>query len=440
MKQIISLLLFSLSSCLAVVAQRKQQVFFTDVNNFWVAYDSIRSTTDSLKQIQYIKKLYIDKGTPGLRAFMEVRAYTPQEWVSSIRQHPRFWDSIRPNTWRAKAAVRQIEPALKKLKKLYPALRPASIYFTIGALRSGGTVKDSLVLIGTELAIGTATTDVSEFSKNKSAFLTRHYKSEPSQNIVPLNIHEYVHTQEKASGSTLLGQALNEGVCDFVTECVTGKTMPLPYMTYGPKHEQELKEKFKAQLFSPYYGNWFYNQESDDPNHVPDLGYYMGYAICKTYYQQAKNKQQAIKELIELDFANSDATEAFLTKTHYYVEPINKAQLLQAYESNRPVVSSITPAIPSDGYLDANVKEIRVEFSRPMGPSRSLDLGPDAGGKTPVVGSTPFSADKKSFAYKVNLKPGQTYDLILMGFMEDGGFRSLDGYPLKPYRLTFKTK
>jgi len=241
----------------------------------------------------------------------------------------------------------------------------------------------------------------------------------------------------------VLGQALYEGVCDFVTECVTGKTPSLPYMTYGPKHEQELKEKFKAQLFSPYYGNWFYNQESDDPNHVPDLGYYMGYAICKTYYQQAQNKQhkqQAIKELIELDFANSDAVEAFLAKTHYYAEPIIKAQILQAYEANRPVVVSITPAISGDGYIDANVKEIRVEFSKSMGPDRSLDLGPNAGGKTPVVGVVPFSSDKKSFAYKVSLKPGQTYDLILMGFMEDGGFRSLDGYSLKPYRLTFKTK
>ena len=141
-----------------------------------------------------------------------------------------------------------------------------------------------MVLIGAELATGTSTVDISEFSKNKNAFLTRYYSTNASKYIVPLNIHEYVHTQEKQSGSNLLGQALYEGVCDLVAECVTGKKIPFPYMAYGPKHEQELKEKFKAQMFSPYYLNWFYNQESDDPNHVPDLGYYMGYAICKMYY------------------------------------------------------------------------------------------------------------------------------------------------------------
>ncbi|WP_324671605.1 Ig-like domain-containing protein [Hymenobacter sp. GOD-10R] len=440
MKNVISILLLYFLSTYVALAQQKQKVFFSDVDNFWVAYDSIRSTTDSLRQMQYIQKLYIDKGTPGLKAFMEVRAFTPQEWVSSIRRYPRFWAAIRPNTERAKTAAQEIEPAIKKLKKLYPDLRPASIYFTIGALRSGGTVKDSLVLIGTELALGTAATDVSEFSKSKQTFLARHYKSEPSKNIVPLNIHEYVHTQEKAYGITLLGQALNEGVCDFVTECVTGKVMPLPYMAYGPKHEQELKEKFKVQMFSPYYGNWFYNQESDDPNHVPDLGYYMGYAICKTYYQQAKDKKRAIKELIELDFANTDMVEAFLAKTHYYAEPLNKTKILQAYEANRPVVTSITPAISTDGFIASDAQEIRVEFSKAMGPTATTELGPEAGGKTPVVRGGGFSADKKSFIYKVNLKPGQTYDLIITGLMEDNGFRSLDGFPLKSYELKFKTR
>ena len=47
-----------------------------DIDNFWVAYDSIRSTSDSMQQLQYIQKLYIDKGTKGLHAFMEARDYS----------------------------------------------------------------------------------------------------------------------------------------------------------------------------------------------------------------------------------------------------------------------------------------------------------------------------------------------------------------------------
>jgi hypothetical protein len=57
-------------------AQKDQKVFTSDIDNFWTAYDSIQSTKDSLKQIDFIQKLYIDKGTKGLKAFMAVRNYT----------------------------------------------------------------------------------------------------------------------------------------------------------------------------------------------------------------------------------------------------------------------------------------------------------------------------------------------------------------------------
>ncbi|MEJ7661626.1 MAG: hypothetical protein WKG07_19570 [Hymenobacter sp.] len=90
------------------------------------------------------------------------------EWVSSIRQHPKFWNSIRPNTELAKTGAKNLEPYLVKFKKLYPSLRPASIYFTIGALRSGGTTQDSLVLIGAELVTGNSQTDISEFTGRTS--------------------------------------------------------------------------------------------------------------------------------------------------------------------------------------------------------------------------------------------------------------------------------
>ena len=31
-----------------------------------------------------------------------------------------------------------------------------------------------------------------------------------------------------------------------------------------------------------------------------DLGYYIGYKICESYYQSAKDKKQAIKDILEI--------------------------------------------------------------------------------------------------------------------------------------------
>jgi hypothetical protein len=411
-------------------------VFSSDIDRFWVAYDSVRTTSDRLRQAIIFTRLYLERGTLGLRTFQEVEGYTAAEWVRSIRQHPKFWNSIRPSTQLAKAGAQNLGPYLTKFRQLYPQLRPASIYFTIGALRSGGTTKDSLVLVGAELVTGNPQTDISEFTGDTHAFLASVFARNPFEAIIPLNVHEYAHTQEYGPGNTVLGQALYEGTCDLVAELVTGKKMDLPYMRYGPMHEAELKERFKLEIFTANISNWFYNQ-LDKPGHIPDLGYYMGYAICKFYYQHARNKKQAIKELLELDYTNDQTVESFLTKTHYYSPALNKSQVLATYEQRRPVVTRFLPIAAADGLLDASVREIRVEFSVPMAPNhRATDYGPGGKAQYPVTKQLGFSADNRSYTYQVALQPGHTYSFILNG----GGFEDTNGYPLKQYEVKFRTR
>jgi hypothetical protein len=241
MKRIVVTAFIFLTLFIAASGQdnKNQKVFTSDIDNFWRAYDSCQTTNDSLKQLHYIQTLYIDKGTEGLKAFMEVRDYTADLWVSLIRKYPRFWKSIRQNTLAVKSKAKEIEQSIQKLKKLYPDLKEAKMYFTIGGLRSGGTTMNDKVLIGAEIATGNATTDASEFP-NK--WLEGVFKSQHSGNIVPLNIHEYVHTQQNGEPRNLLGQAISEGACDFVTELVMGRPLQNNYLVYGREHEAELKE------------------------------------------------------------------------------------------------------------------------------------------------------------------------------------------------------
>jgi len=115
----------------------KKTVYTVDVDNFWIAYDSVKTTADTLKQQYFIQSLYIDKGTEGLKAFMKARDYNAKLWVELINKYPEFWNSIRKNTLEVKKQVGQIEESLSRFKVLYPELKPAKIYFTIGGLRSG---------------------------------------------------------------------------------------------------------------------------------------------------------------------------------------------------------------------------------------------------------------------------------------------------------------
>jgi hypothetical protein len=76
-----NLLLICLSSLLIISCNKtSENVITTDIDNFWIAYDSIVSTTDSATQMRYLQTLYLDKGTPGLAAIMEARNYTAAEY------------------------------------------------------------------------------------------------------------------------------------------------------------------------------------------------------------------------------------------------------------------------------------------------------------------------------------------------------------------------
>jgi hypothetical protein len=433
MKRVVMTVFVFLAVSLMAAGQKKnQRVFTSDIYNFWRAYDSCQTTNDSLKQLHCIETLYIDKGTEGLKAFMEVRDYTADLWVSLIRKYPRFWKSIRPNTLAVKSKAKKIQQSIQKLKKLYPDLKEAKMYFTIGGLRSGGTTMSNLVLIGTEIATGNATTDVSEFP-NK--WLEGVFKSQQSGNIVPLNIHEYLHTQQKGETQNLLGQAIREGACDFITELVMGKPLQNNYLVYGSEHEAELKELFKLDMFTSAYSNWLYNGSTTKT--MADLGYFIGYAICKAYYNNLSDKKSAIKDIIELNYSDTAAVENFLAKSKYYTEPINKQELVQRFEAKRPYVLRIESFPNGDTLVNAATKEIKIVFSAPMTKKGySISYGERGKDYSPIAGVAGFSDDGTSFTLKVEMKPNHEYEFIIT----DKSFKSAEGYPLRPYEVKFKTK
>lgn len=313
MKKLIPLFLLLFSFAFASPAQDTPKVFTSDIDNFWIAYDSVQTTSDTLKQINFIQTLYIDKGTRGLKAFMVARNYNAKLWVALIRKYPKFWNSIRPNTLTVKSYAAEIEKSIVRFKELYPDLKEAKMYFTVGGLRSGGTTMNDMVLIGSEIATGNASTDVSEFTNN---WLEGVFKNQQADNLVVLNIHEYVHTQQKGEPKNLLGQAIKEGACDFIMELVVGKPLQNNYIIYGKEHETILKEEFKTEMLSNNYSNWLYN--GSNAKTVADLGYFMGYTICRSYYNNATDKKKAVREIIELNYSDTTAVEDFLNRSKYY--------------------------------------------------------------------------------------------------------------------------
>jgi hypothetical protein len=94
-----------------------------------------------------------------------------------------------------------------------------------------------------------------------------------------------------------LYQSLREGACDFIGELVSRNKKK---NEYGDQHEAKLWTEFKNELCNENIGNWLYNGYAvkDKP---ADLGYYIGYKIAESYYNNHTDKKKAIVDIIEMD-------------------------------------------------------------------------------------------------------------------------------------------
>ena len=435
MKSLAFLLLISgVYSCNSVQTEY-ENVITTDVVNFWIAYDFVTRESDTLKQVQLIDSLYIQKGTEGLKSIMEVRDYSAKEYVDLINKHPKYFASIRPNTSKSSQLAQDLNDGIKRLEAIYPYLKPAKIYFTIGCMRTNGTTLDSLVLIGSELAMADDQTDISEFDWRTKEWLETFFGTNPIDDLVLLNVHEYVHTQQKPQVFNLLSTTLREGVAEFVSVKAMNVHSATPAIQYGKENANRVRQKFEDEMF--YIGNqpkWLW---SNAPNEfgIRDLGYYVGYQMCENYYEQAGDKKKAIKEMIELDFTNEGEIEEFVSKTNYFSSSLDS--LRQKFEAKRPYVKGIRQFTNNSDTVDPSIDQITVEFSESL---NGLNTGVDFGdlGQEYFPQNDPtkrfWSEDNASWTIPVNLDPNRQYQILI-----SSNFRTNEGFPLKSYLIDFKT-
>lgn len=298
-------------------AASAQQTEASDVARFWTAYDAVRASADADGKRRALLREYIEPGTAGLQAFMQAKGYTADCYLEAIERYPKFWDSVRAATLALPSKASEASRDLQTLRTLYPPLRQATVYFAIGCLNSGGTTLGDKVLIGAELAAGSPAVDVSELPEPRRTMLARYFATRPADGLPLLLVHEYVHTQQKGPGPSLLAQAIYEGAADFVAERASGRVPPLDYMTYGAANEARLKRDFRKEMHNASYAKWLY--DAPDPRYgVRDLGYYMGYAIVRDYYARAEDRERALREIVELDCTDQKSVDAFLARSGFY--------------------------------------------------------------------------------------------------------------------------
>ena len=431
MKKILFVILI-LSSTTFLFAQKIKQTFVsTDIDNFWVAYDKIISTKDTVKQHSFLKTLYLDKGTQGLKSLIEVRNYTKKEFIDWITKYPKFWNSLRPNTLKVKSLYPKINLNIQNLKKAYPDLKPSIIYFSIGAFRTNGTVQSNRVLVGSELSLADKNTHIDELPDWRQIY----YKAQnPLDEVSLLCTHEYIHTQQKELVENLISMCLYEGVAEFISCKVTGIKSYAPAIKFGKTNQKIVISKFVSDLFlMTNNNNWMWSENRNNLK-IRDLGYYIGYEICERYYDLSKDKTKAIKELIELDYTNENEVERIVNITKLLPKTLEELNL--DYERQRPTVIHLTPFENGNQNVKSGLTKITVSFSEPLAKSNTgIDFGPLGKDYFPKINSNRiFGEDGKNWTFEADLKPNHRYQIFI-----ENNFRKENGVRLKPFLIDFKT-
>lgn len=268
-----------------LIPENAKNVQTADIDHFWQAFDKLKKGKTHEDSVNIFQKWYIDRATDGFIDFLRVREFTAEEYVNKLAKNSESYTKIRAQMFEAKKAEPLIQEVFDGFKKIYPNFKPFKVCFAIGTFRTGGTVSDKFVLLGTEMVTSAKMEDI-------------------PMRIKGIVAHECVHTQQKNGDSLsyacqLLYMALQEGSCNFISELITGDKIKDAYNDYGFQHEKQLWKEFEAEMCEKDARKWLYNGfiVKDRP---ADLGYFIGYVISREYYKNATNKSQAIIDIIEM--------------------------------------------------------------------------------------------------------------------------------------------
>jgi Predicted Zn-dependent protease (DUF2268) len=295
----ILILLFAFS-----FAEAQNNVVTSDITNFWIVFDSIQKVPNQKEKIKLVQTMYLDKGSIGLQSIISHFKYVAKDWVEYIDKNKEALSLKRHFTFTALSQQTILDDKLADFKNAYPNLSSSGIYFVIGVGEFGGNAIKGNCVIGAEVVAN----------------------EKPDWGIY-MAMHEYVHTQQTSKVYDLLAHCIDEGMADFIAELFLDQKIvainPSGYIAFGLQNEKEIWEKFKFYLGADYdngnFHNWLYGNKgiTIKESTMKDLGYFMGYQICKSYYNNATNKTKALAEMLSNGFKTNEEARQFLLNSGY---------------------------------------------------------------------------------------------------------------------------
>lgn len=234
-----------------------------------------------------IQSEYLRHASPGLRAYAGNFNVSGASIEAARAAEPRAYADLDGLADAVLAQEPALRSAFRELQKIFPGAVFPPVWFLVGHDGAGGLTRREGVLIAAE-----------------------RFVAQP-EDIVPLVLHELAHFQQVmvqgvevyrsiyGPDQTLLALALREGSAELIAELTAGRHINPAAESYGLANEVELWSLFREVMHSSDTGDWMFVRPANS-EWPSDLGYWIGYRIARSYYEQAENKELAIREILGL--------------------------------------------------------------------------------------------------------------------------------------------
>ena len=294
-------------------AEDYYQPVYDDLEAFSMAFDP------NLEEVELAAAFeldYFNRGSSGLAEYARRFALTPESLARRVLNHPSFFASLEDLGERVETQRPAMDAAFARLLDFHPDATFLPVYFLVSGLSSGGQASRQGLLISADRF---ALTD-----EWVDSDLYRDGRLRPLSEITHLVAHELAHIQQVLTqgmdsylsiygpDKSVLALAIREGAADFVAQLISGDHINPVAHEYGLAHEEAIWNEFKKDYSNSETGEWFFVKPTAHKEWPQDIGYFVGFRIVQSYYENAKDKSEAFKEILAVtDY------EMFLRKSGY---------------------------------------------------------------------------------------------------------------------------
>lgn len=253
-------------------------------------------------------RLYWEQASAGLAAYRAAYQVTPEAMTDALKRRPDVYEALANLNLTSAEAERTLRVA-QSMQSLVPDLPAVPIFLFAGVTGFGATVKevrsgsgaaDLGVLIPLEIVLVADRSEELPPAQPAALALLPQFVGHELTHVAQVQLQgldRYRSLYRNPSWGTNLAFAIREGAADLLSELSSGQ-LRLRHR-YFIAHEEEIWDEFGRDLDGPAPSSrWFSVRSETTGPRPPQLGYAVGWSICRRFYERHGRTRNALVEIL----------------------------------------------------------------------------------------------------------------------------------------------